>query len=197
MSSSEDQSPAAVGPWCRHGIGGHCRPTRRRLLAAVASGLGLAASGCGFRPLYGNAAGGPVHESFSQIRVGIIPDRPGQILRNFLIQRLNPDGRPTEPRYALEVRITEREQRLAITQEAVAERNNLLVTASYSLRDIAENEILLSGNNTSITSFSILLDEVATLSAEQAARERALRDLSDQIRLDLALYFQRVEPTAG
>ena len=171
-------------------------PARRRLLAALGIGLGLAAGGCGFRPLYGTAAGGPVHESFASIRIAVIPDRSGQIMRNFLIQRLNPDGRPAEPAYELQVALAEREQRLAITQEDVAERSNLFVTATYNLRDIAANAVVFSNSNTTITSFTILLDEVATLSAEQDARERALRSLSHQIRLELALHFQR-GPSAG
>ena len=159
-------------------------------------GFGLAGAGCGFRPLYGTA-GGDVPGSFAAIRVAVIPDRSGQILRNFLIQRLNPDGRPADPLYELRVTLTEREQRLAITQDDVAERNNLLVTASYSLRDVVAGTELFNDRSTAITSFAILLDEVATLSAEQDARERALRRLSDLIRLELALYFQRAASTVG
>ena len=170
---------------------------RRRLLGVLGIGVGLAAAGCGFRPLYGTAAGGPVHESFASVRIAVIPDRSGQIMRNFLIQRLNPAGRPVDPAYELRVALAEREQRLAITQEDVAERNNLLVTASYSLRNVGTNEVVFSNSNTTMTSFTILLDEVATLSAEQDARERALRSLSDQIRLELALYFQRDPVTSG
>lgn len=172
-------------------------PARRRLLAALGAGLGLAAAGCGFRPLYGSAAGGPVHEAFASIWVSVIPDRSGQLMRNFLIQRLNPDGRPADPAYELRVTLSESEQELAITQEDVAERNNLLVSARYSLRDTASDEVVFSDRRTTITSFTILRDEVATLSAEQDARERALRSLSEVIRLQLALYFQRAVPPGG
>jgi LPS-assembly lipoprotein len=163
------------------------------LLAGLAAGAALAAAGCGFRPLYGTGADGPVAEQFAEIRVGVIGDRSGQILRNFLIQRLNPGGRPADPAYELSVELVERQQELAITQDDVAERTNLFVTAAYALRDLSAGEPLLRETSTTITSFAILRDEVATLSAEQDARVRALRRLSDQIRLRLALYFQNPE----
>jgi hypothetical protein len=54
--------------------------------------------------------------------------------------------------------------------------------------------LVFEGRQTTIPSFNILRDEVATLSAEQDARQRALRALSDDIRLRLGLYFQRTEP---
>jgi LPS-assembly lipoprotein len=171
---------------------------RRRLVAGLAAGLGLAAlAGCGFRPLYGTGADGPTSDRFAEIRVAPIPDRAGQILRNFLIRRLNPDGRPANPAYVLDVGLSERLQGLAITQEDVAERNNLFVTARYVLTDAATGGVLLSDSSTVITSFTILRDEVATLSAEQDARRRSLRRLSDTIRLQLALYFQDPEGYGG
>jgi LPS-assembly lipoprotein len=182
MSSSEPSSQPRTA-----------RRGRRSPAAAALLAAALALAGCGFQPLYGESPTGPVDETFADIQIGVIPDRSGQILRNFLIQRLNPGGRPADPAYFLSVNLRELQQRLAITQEAVAERANLLVTANYWLRDVESDEVVFQGGQTVITSFSILRDEVATLSAEQDARQRALRELSDTIRLRLALFLQNPE----
>jgi LPS-assembly lipoprotein len=184
MSSSEPSSQPRAA-----------RRGRRRAAAAALLAAALGLAGCGFQPLYGEGPAGPADERFAEIRVGVIPERSGQILRNFLIQRLNPGGRPADPAYTLAVSLRERQQQLAITQEDVAERANLLVTARYALRDLDSNQVVFEGRQTTITSFNILRDEVATLSAEQDARQRALRALSDDIRLRLGLYFQRDHQT--
>ena len=69
---------------------------RRTVLAAAV----LLLSACGFRPLYATGGVADVSEELSQIEVAVIPDRPGQILRNYLIQGLNGGGRPAQPAYA-------------------------------------------------------------------------------------------------
>ena len=151
----------------------------------------LAVAGCGFQPLYGSEGDIATAGDLARVDVARIPDRSGQILRNILIEGLNPSGRPTDPLYRLEVEIAERKQGLGISKEDDVTRANLVVTASVSLLSTADGEQLLSRQLGTITSYNILLDEYATLSAEQAARDRALRRLGRDIRTQLALYFAR------
>jgi LPS-assembly lipoprotein len=166
---------------------------RSALPVLAAAVLAAALAGCGFRPLYGDPAGeaAGVPADFSEIRVGVIPDRSGQILRNYLIRTLNPSGRPVEPRYRLAVTLTETSQDLGIRADDTATRANLIFTAAYRLTATADEAVLVAGQSTAITSYNILIDEFATLTSETDARERALRELSDQIRLRLGLYFTR------
>ena len=50
---------------------------------------------------------------------------------------------------------------------------------------------LTSGTSVSINSYNILSNEFATFSAEQDARERGLREIADDIKVRLAIFFQR------
>ena len=166
---------------------------RRALAAATLLALTALGAGCGFRPLY---ATGPEGEpaaaaQLAEVEIGIIPDRDGQMLRNFLIERINPDGRNTAGRYQLAVAIIERQQELGIEKDATATRANMIVIANFELRQAGAELPLTRQRVASITSFNILDDQFATLSAEQDARRRALRQISDDIRTQLALFFTR------
>lgn len=164
-----------------------------RRLAALAIVLGavVPVSACGFRPLYGTGGVADAAAELSRVEVSVIPDRSGQILRNYLIQGLNPDGRPANPAYRLNVDLREREEELGIDKTDSAQRANLMITARFSLRTAADDHEVLNRRVGIITSYNILLDEFATLSAQNAARDRALRRIGSDIRTQLALYFTR------
>ncbi len=154
--------------------------------------LALAVAGCGLRPLYGtNAVGAGVADELAAIEVGIIPDREGQILRNVLITRLNPDGRPTAPRYELSVDLDESQSGVTFESDRGTTRRNLTVTARFVLSDKATGDPIFSDTVTEITSYNVLRDEFMTISGERDARERALTALGDSVRLRIALFLDR------
>lgn len=166
-------------------------PSRRKAGAGALLLLALALpSGCGFRPLYGERADAAVPAELARTRIAVIPNESGQILRNHLIERLNPDGRPTGEDYVLNVALRETAQELAVRQNATVTRANLVVVANYSLTR-PNGDRVTSGAVSTITSYNILRDEFATLSAERSARERALRQISEDLRTRLALFFTR------
>jgi LPS-assembly lipoprotein len=163
--------------------------TRRRIF--VLAGASLLA-GCGLRPLYGrNAVGAGVADAFAATKVEVIADRTGQVLRNYLVQRLNPAGRPGAERYRLKVTLGEREQDINIISDQTTTRNNLLVAAGFVLSDAATGNPLFSDTLRVTTSFNVVSDQFATLTAERDARDRALLQIADEIRTRLALYFDR------
>lgn len=158
----------------------------------VAGGCALALSGCGFQPLYGDTQlFGPVAEELSLIEVGVISNRAGQMLRTFLIQRLNPDGRPVDPAYTLQVGLDETITNLGIQRDDTATRSNLRIEATYTLTSTETGQAVYLSTERVITSFNILDDQFATIVAERSAQENALREMSDRIRTDLALFFAR------
>lgn len=164
-------------------------PSRRAVLGGLAGLAGAGLAGCGFRPLYGrHGTGGPaVHEALSQISVGIIPDREGQILRNELLARLNPGGRPQDPRFRLDVGLNEERQNIGLTAIDTITRVNLILRARFVLTGVEDERPLLRDQVTAIAGFEVLDDEVATLAAEIDARRRALVQLAEQIRRQLAM----------
>lgn len=149
-------------------------------------------SSCGFEPLHGRQQSGESASSaLRQISVPPIPERLGQLLRIELTNRLSPNGPPRVPAYVLDVSIVESKQNLAVRKDATATRANLIVTATFSLRDVQTDENLLDGTVRSINSYNILDADFATLSAEADARRRATRDLATEIRSRLGIFLSQ------
>jgi LPS-assembly lipoprotein len=159
--------------------------------AALWLGVALALSACGFQPLYGRAEGqalSPV-DRMALIRITPLPDRIGQQMHNLLRDRLNPTGQPREPAYHLDLQLSESRRELGIRKDETATRANLTLSAAFTLREAGSNAVLLQGQVSSVNSYNILTSQFATTFSESDARERALRELSDDIRTRLGIYF--------
>lgn len=170
--------------------------SRRRTLGLFAVAGPALASGCGFRPLYGKRGGSSAsRDGLAQTKVhtvrarNAINDRLGQILHNNLLDRINPAGRPRDPRYALAVNMSVARvgSGIQITEEAT--RARLTVNATFIVTVFATGKTLLRGTERSVNSYNILDSEFATLSAERDAAGRAVREIADSIKARLALYF--------
>lgn len=161
-----------------------------RILAVSLLLAGIVA-GCGFRPLYKQASNTNTVQEFSQISVAQPEDRPSQQLRNFLLDSLTPHGQPDRPLYRLEYRLSETVGSVFVTRTEEITRNNLQLTASVYLRDYQTGAILTSLSTSSQASYNVTQADYANLVSEKNARERALRDVSEQIRLRLGNYFDR------
>lgn len=163
---------------------------RRGALLLCALALGVAA--CGFRPLYGERAHGPrVQEQLAAVYIAPIEDRLGQIVRNHLLDAMNPKGAPRQPLYRLDVVVTLFRENLAFREDNVATRVNLRVTASYTLRPVHGDDVLTQGGARVIASYNITREEYATLVADRDAQARAAREIADEIVSRLAAWFDR------
>ena len=154
--------------------------------------LGAAAvvAGCGFRPLYGTTDARDAPEQLAAVHIEPIADRTGQILRNHLLDLLNPRGRPTEHRYVLFVKLGEEIQGLAVAKSELATRANLRLSASFTLTQVDGGRFILTGNSVIVSSFNILgAESLATLVAEKDARARALGQIARDITTRLAAFF--------
>ncbi len=169
---------------------GRLGPSARLGLLALVCGLAL--SSCGFRPLYGeDEAGSSTFDSLETIQIAALPDRTGQQLHNLLRDRINPRGQPISPEYVLRIRLSETTESLAIAQDETATRANLRLSANFTLTQVGSNEVVMSGNARSSNSYNIVDSQYATYVSQNDARDRALRELSEDIRLRLASYFAR------
>ncbi len=169
-------------------------PRLHSLLVLMAI-LGLAA--CGFEPLYGTRAdGGPVSNELAAIRIAPIRDRSGQILRNYLLDTLTPEGAVVDSRYTLNVVLIEPRSELGLRRDDTPTRINYGVTARFELVDRGGRR-LVSGVAGSDTSYEITNSEYATLSNRVAARDRLLQVISEDIKQQLAAYFHGRGSRAG
>jgi len=152
----------------------------------------LVLSACGFQPLYGNAQNtGGVVKALQQVRIEPIPDRLGQKLRNFLLDRINPAGTPSRPSHSLRLETNVSRVDLGIARDETATRALLILSVSYTLFSYKDNRIVFSGSERSSNSFDIVTSNYATSSAEIDALDRAVREISNDIKNRLGLFFLR------
>lgn len=151
----------------------------------------LALSGCGFRPLYATTGAGSegMAEYFSQVFVEPIPGRQGVHLRNQLMDALTPAGTPSAAAYRLTIKMEDLKEGLAIKENTQITRYNYSLTAKYELRDSVSGEVLDRGTARAIAAYNVVDSQFATQSAERDAQERAAREVGEDIRLRLGLYF--------
>ena len=165
-----------------------CLSSSAPVRCAVLSAALAVAAACGFAPLYG-AKGGAAPERLAEIRIAPIADRVGQTLHNLLLDKMNPAGPPRHPLYVLSVSLTESTQGLAVRKDEVATRANLIISAKFSLIRIDDDNPALTGSIVSTNSYNILSSDFATLSSEHDARNRAVREISDEIKTRIAIFL--------
>lgn len=165
------------------------------MIGIVFIALGLTA--CGFRPLYSEPSDTAYGQqsaatALSDVKIGNIPDREGQYLRNALIDRFYQHGYPQDARYELDVSpIKETRTDLDITKTADTTRSQLKLTTTIVLYDRYNSETVLKRRLMAITSYNTLQSQYTTRVSEENTRKNALDDLARQIEQQLALYFKR------
>lgn len=171
-----------------------------------AFGLCVGLAACGFQPLYKkDAFSADVTQELTQVKVLSVmsPDRKDlrreqrqydrlrQQLNSLLRRRLNPDGVERTVRYRLESNLSVSLARTGIQITEEATRARLIVQVTFQLYEAGTERILYAGTEQSINSYNVVDSQYATFSAENDAARRAVREISDSLRLRLALYFQR------
>ena len=159
-------------------------------ISAYVAALAVLAA-CGFQPLYGSRGAPDTQIEMASIEVGIIKDRQGQQLRNFLLDRINPGGTPQSPNYTLTVALTSGKQFLALRKTQFSTRANLNFVAVFDLK--GKNQYLgktFSGTSKITVSYNIVNSHFATLAAEKNARTRAVKVLSADISTRIAAFVR-------
>ena len=150
-------------------------------------------SACGFRPLYQKQNGQEqtVVGDFQTVQIAPLNGREGQILHNFLRDRINPYGQPSSPRYLLNVGVTESESSVSTRSDGTSSRSNQQIVATYNLVDLSTGKTLFVNESRSTNSFDSFTNEYSTLVSEETARSRNLSAVADDIRLKLGIFFSR------
>ena len=157
-------------------------------------GIVLAAApslyGCGFTPIHGETSSAS-EKALNGFEVELIPNRIGQLLRNELLQRFRPRGIPGGDRFSLSVKVDEYIRKLGIRIDETATRANLTLRAAYAVSGRADGAVLIRGTARSVNSYNILGSHFATLIARKNARERAVREIADDIRGQISIWLVR------
>jgi LPS-assembly lipoprotein len=172
---------------------------RRHFLALAGS---AALSGCGFQPVYMPTASGKAgvaQRELAAIEVDIIPDRPGQILRQALQDRLAMGASGVAYRYDLHVGFGVSGEGIAIRQDNTTTRIRLIGNATYTL--VAQDPgrtTITSGTARAVDGFNIFDEQYFASDLENEVVQRRLAEaLADQITLQLAVFFRKRAATTG
>jgi LPS-assembly lipoprotein len=167
--------------------------TRRLMLALTASAT---LSACGFRPVYMPTASGKAgvaQRELAAIQVDPIPDRPGQLLRQALQDRLEGAGSEVARHYDLSVAFGVGGEGIAVEQTSIPTRVRMIGSATWTLiaQDPGRTK-LTSGSARAIDAINIIGSQVFAFDLENEAVTHRLADaLADQITLQLATYFRK------
>ena len=146
-------------------------------------------SSCGYEPIYSKNIN--TNKELLSISIKNIKNRPGQILRNTLLNQLNPERERVIIKYRLIIEISESSTSLGYRRDRSATRTDLEVTAKYLLKNVKNDEIILKEDVKSISSFDVVESVYATLVAEKDAREKSLKIISDNIYTNLVIFFKK------
>jgi len=168
-------------------------PRRRDFLALIA---GAALSGCGFQPVYmptSSGKAGAAQRELAAIQVAIIPERPGQLLRQALQDRLEMGSSGVQRRYDLRVSYWITGEGVAIEQNTTVTRLRLTGNANWSL--VAEDpgrSLLTSGSARSVDAMNTFDAQYFGGDLENEAIQRRLAEaVAEQITIQLAIYFRK------
>ncbi len=156
----------------------------------------MLATGCGFQPLYSSRL--ERSASLPSVYVDIIPNRPGQMLREALQTRLEGASTGIAKQFTLVVGYTEASQAVDIQIDNSSTRNRDVGSAVWSLRSASNSAVpVASGTVRTVDGYNIIDEQFfyATLS-EEAAQRRLASALADQIVQGVAVYF-RSHPGQG
>jgi LPS-assembly lipoprotein len=166
---------------------------------AIVGLLALTVASCGFRPLYAPVSDGTqsasITNGMAKVAIPAIQDRLYHLVRKQLILGVTPRGEPTNPRFQLNMVLRPVEEGLAIQQDETISRYNFRLTANFTLVDLEEKNPkmanVLVGQARSIGAYNVVNSQFATLSAKRDVEARTAKDLADDIRLQLAVFFER------
>ena len=146
-------------------------------------------SSCGYEPIYSKNIN--TNKELLSISIKNIKNRSGQILRNTLLNQLNPERERVIIKYRLIIELSESSTSLGYRRDMSATRTDLEVTAKYLLKNVKNDEIILKEDVKSISSFDVVESVYATLVAEKDAREKSLKIISDNIYTNLVIFFKK------
>lgn len=169
------------------------RASRRAVLVGLAGG-GLA--GCGFHPLYrGTVSGneGSARRELAGVFVDVIPDRPGQLLRQALQDRFQGSAGGDGSVYALHVDYSIAGEGIGVQSDNTVTRVRLIARALYTLRTReGAHAAVTSGAARAVDATNVIENQLFAADLEtEAAQGRLANAVADQVTLQLAAFFRK------
>jgi LPS-assembly lipoprotein len=164
--------------------------------AFIALGVPLLAAGCGFRPMYGQGSGpedAKVAASLAAVKVGLITERQGQLLRRRLEQGLAPKGQEgVRPQYDLRVGLAYGFELQGFRRDGFPSRVRFNATANWFMFDLgAPPQEIARGTERASDAYDIPENQFFAADVARDTMERQLiEQLAQQILERLALHVR-------
>ena len=163
---------------------------RAGLLGAATAALG----GCGFRPLYLPAPGNASADAqLAAIYVAVMPERPGQLLRQALQRRFDGTGEGVAKLYELTGNLGIAGEGIAIQRDNSTTRLRFVGTATWALRKLdLQHTALTQGSARVLDGANVFNQEYFALDQEtESVTRRLAESCADQVTLQVATFLRR------
>jgi LPS-assembly lipoprotein len=165
----------------------------RKAPAILLVAAALLLAGCGYRPLYGSSSEtAGVAATLSSISIPEAEDRVGQLIRNDLLSSMR--AGEGEQKYTLLLKPVVKRSGVIDKPQPNVTRDAITLAVSYELVERSSGTVVHTGKTFSNASFDIIRQPFADLQAETNATERAVHEVSSDIRTRLAAYFAKQQP---
>ena len=165
----------------------------RRAPAILVVAAALLLAGCGYRPLYGSSSEtAGVAATLSSVSIPEAEDRVGQLIRNDLLSSMR--AGEGEQKYTLLLKPVVKRSGVIDKPQPNVTRDAITLAVSYELVERSSGTVVHTGKTFSNASFDIIRQPFADLQAETNATERAVHEVSSDIRTRLAAYFASRQP---
>jgi LPS-assembly lipoprotein len=165
----------------------------RQATASLLLAATLVLAGCGYRPLYSSSSEtAGVAATLSSVTIPEAEDRVGQLIRNDLISSMQ--AGKGEDKYTLLLKPEVKKKGIINKPNPNVTRDAVTLAVSYELVDRASGTVVHEGRTFSQASYDVIQQPFADLQAETNATERAVHEVSADIRTRLAAYFASQQP---
>jgi LPS-assembly lipoprotein len=140
--------------------------------------------GCALSPVYSDGPAGAASRTLAAVEVAPIPEEAGFLVRDRLVERMQPAG---SPRFRLDVVLDDRIEGFGIRGDNSIIRERRTLAARYRLVELSSGRVVLDRSATADAGIDVVSSEYAVVAAEASALERLARDLADRIVADVAV----------
>ena len=148
---------------------------------------------CGFKPMYKQTSYNNLSKNTSEIAISPVQGFDGQYgieLRNSLLNKLTPMGKPENPIYFLDIKLSSPViTDYTIKTNGVASSRLVKMTADYTFKKKGYANILLKKQITASSPYNLLNNQFSTEMLKNDAIKLSIEDLSNQIYFAIITYF--------
>ncbi len=155
--------------------------------------LFLCLASCGFKPMYKETPYNDLSKKTSEISIAPVSGFDGQYgveLRNSLLNKLTPMGKPENPVYILDITLSEpRISDYTIKPNGVASSRLVSMSAKYTFKRKGSADVIFNKSVSTSSPYNLLKNQFSTEMLKKNAIKLSIEDLSNQIYFAIITYF--------